>query len=135
MDVRQPIWVDAVRSGLAGARVDAILSATALHWLQPEELARLYRDLAGLLDAGGIFMNADHLRTGCSQIDELGRAIAFTERDTILARGEIDSLDAWWEGIEAELRPFPALAKFVAESERRSERSMPVVDASGSRSI
>jgi len=55
VDVRQPIWVDAVRSGLAGARVDAILSATALHWLQPEELARLYRDLAGLLDAGGIF--------------------------------------------------------------------------------
>jgi trans-aconitate methyltransferase len=128
-DVRQPIWVDAVRSGLPEGRVDAILSATALHWLQPEELARLYRELAGLLDEGGVFMNADHLRTGSSQIDELGRSIAFAERDTILARGEVDSLEAWWEGIEADLRPFPALAELVAESERRSDRPVPVVDA------
>jgi len=41
--------------------VDAVISATALHWLTEPQLASLYRRLAGLLRPGGLFVNADHV--------------------------------------------------------------------------
>ena len=40
---------------------DAIVSATALHWLNPGQLAGLYGQMASLLRPGGIFLNADHV--------------------------------------------------------------------------
>jgi SAM-dependent methyltransferase len=40
---------------------DAVISATALHWLTPVELAGLYRQLASLVRPGGLFVNADHV--------------------------------------------------------------------------
>ncbi len=40
---------------------DAIVSATALHWLQPEQLAKLYLQLPNILNPKAIFLNADHL--------------------------------------------------------------------------
>jgi SAM-dependent methyltransferase len=44
-----------------GARANAVVSATALHWLSPDQLSRLYAQIAGLLPPGGIFLNADHV--------------------------------------------------------------------------
>jgi SAM-dependent methyltransferase len=41
--------------------INAVVSATALHWLNAEELAKLYTQLAQLLSHGGIFLNADHI--------------------------------------------------------------------------
>lgn len=55
-DLRGPSWPEAV-----GGPVDAVVSATALHWLRPDALARLYRQLAGMLRPGGILLNADHV--------------------------------------------------------------------------
>src|SRR6478735_1772506 len=40
-DLASPDWVEAVGE----TQMDAVLSATALHWLPAEPLARLYRDL------------------------------------------------------------------------------------------
>ena len=48
-DLRQPSWIEAVESP-----VDAVVSATALHWLTPEQLAGLYRQIAQVLRPGGI---------------------------------------------------------------------------------
>ena len=59
-DLRSPAW----REGLPG-EVDAVLSATALHWLKPAALAALYRQIAVLLRRGGLFLNADHVGSGC----------------------------------------------------------------------
>ena len=42
------------------ASFDAVISATALHWLTEIELGTLYHQLSGLLRSGGIFLNADH---------------------------------------------------------------------------
>ncbi len=60
-------WVDA-RLGASGwtaalptRRFDAALSTTALHWLPPAALRRLYRDLAHLVRRGGVVLNGDHL--------------------------------------------------------------------------
>lgn len=41
--------------------INAVVSATALHWLSAEQLANLYNQLAQLLSSGGIFLNADHV--------------------------------------------------------------------------
>jgi trans-aconitate methyltransferase len=47
---------------LDGPAPQAVVSSTALHWLMPEELGVLYRNIAGLLPDGGVFLNADHQR-------------------------------------------------------------------------
>lgn len=60
VDLHDPDWVDA----LGGARPDAVLTSTALHWLPAPVLVRLYAQLADLLPVGGVFVNADHLRAG-----------------------------------------------------------------------
>ena len=54
-DLRRARWERALPTG----RFDAAVSTTALHWLTGPELARLYRTLARLLRAGGIFLNGD----------------------------------------------------------------------------
>lgn len=45
----------------AAGPYDAAVSATALHWLSPDQLSSLYRRVASLLRSGGIFLNADHV--------------------------------------------------------------------------
>jgi len=43
---------------LGEEHVDAVLSTTALHWREPEPLARVYHNLGTLLRPGGIFSTA-----------------------------------------------------------------------------
>ena len=45
--------------------VDAVLTATALHWLPEPLLRRLYRDLAGIVRPGGAVANADEMPPTC----------------------------------------------------------------------
>jgi len=65
-DLRQTSWAETVP-----AAMDAVVSATALHWLEPDTLAALYRRIAGLLRPGGILLNADHVG---SEHDAIQRA-------------------------------------------------------------
>ena len=55
-DLTRKSWLD-----LVTGPVNAAVSATALHWLSPDQLAVLYSQVAGLLSPGGIFLNADHV--------------------------------------------------------------------------
>jgi SAM-dependent methyltransferase len=59
-DLASPGWLEA----LGETRVDAVLSSTALHWLEPAPLARLYHDLGRLLRPGGLVLNGDNLAFG-----------------------------------------------------------------------
>ena len=54
-DLREPSWSESLP-----VPMDAVVSATALHWLSPDALAALYGQLAQILRPGGIFLNADH---------------------------------------------------------------------------
>ncbi|MBJ3813712.1 class I SAM-dependent methyltransferase [Shimwellia pseudoproteus] len=56
-DIAAPDWSAAI----PGAP-QAVVSSTAIHWLLPEQQVVLYRTLAGLLDDGGVLINADHQR-------------------------------------------------------------------------
>jgi SAM-dependent methyltransferase len=55
-DLASPGWLEA----LGETQIDAVLSTTALHWLEPAPLGRRYHDLARLLRPGGLFLNGDH---------------------------------------------------------------------------
>ena len=65
-DLRSPEW----GSRLGPGRFDAALSTTALHWLAPPALSRLYQGLARRIRPGGIFLNGDHmpLPTDCPKL-------------------------------------------------------------------
>lgn len=54
-DLRLRNWITHVKG-----KCDAVVSATALHWLSEKQLVRLYNQLVKLLKSGGIFLNADH---------------------------------------------------------------------------
>ena len=113
-DLESPDWL----SALGEARIDAVLSATALHWLQPEPLARLYRDLGRLLPPGGLFLNADHMAFGSAlpTLDRLSQGVLDEEwADAAFAARGIETAEQWWESLASE----PAFASLLAE---RTER-------------
>lgn len=116
-DLADPDWV----SALGEPRIDAVLSSTALHWVWPEPLARLYRDLAGLMPPGGLLLNADHLAFG-ADLPTLGRlsAAALGEQwsDAGFAARGVETAEQWWAAIERE----PAIASALAERTRRLAR-------------
>jgi cyclopropane fatty-acyl-phospholipid synthase-like methyltransferase len=62
-DLRESSWTTHFSTSF-----DAIVSATALHWLDKAQLSELYRQINLLLDSGGIFVNADHVGCESSKI-------------------------------------------------------------------
>jgi SAM-dependent methyltransferase len=99
---------------LGDARIDAVLSATALHWLEPEPLARLYHELGRLLPTGGVFLNGDHLDFGfgtptLQRLSE--RALDDQWSDAAFAARGIETAEQWWEAAARE----PGLAPLVRE--------------------
>lgn len=56
-DLRRPAWIRALPAG----PYDAAVSTTALHWLAPAVLRRMYRDVARRLTPRGILLNGDYL--------------------------------------------------------------------------
>ncbi|MBM7368637.1 class I SAM-dependent methyltransferase [Gordonia hydrophobica] len=62
-DLADTSWIEKVNS-LGFDNVQAVVSTTALHWLQPDELLRLYGRAYDILDPNGILLNGDHFRFG-----------------------------------------------------------------------
>ena len=86
-------------------KIDAILTTTALHWLNPHDLVRVYLQLADLQAEGGILMNGDnimflpHMRT-FGDISDRSKAqrqyVAFEEQG-----GE--DYQTWWNNLREQL--------------------------------
>jgi trans-aconitate methyltransferase len=114
-DLEMPDW----RAILGqGTRVDAVLSSTALHWLRPESLARLYQDLGQMLHPGGILLNADHMGFGealptFARVS--GRALEAQWTDAAFAARGIETAEQWWDELARE----PAFATVLAERTSR----------------
>jgi SAM-dependent methyltransferase len=113
-DLASADWLDA----LGVTRVDAVLSTTALHWLEPEWLRRLYHDLARLLRPGGLFLNGDNMAFGPAlpTLERLSRS-ALDEQwtDAAFAERGIETAEQWWDALTSE----PAFAPLLI---RRAER-------------
>lgn len=92
-DLKDPAWVDA----LPHREYDAVLTATALHWLHMGPLATLYGQLAGLVREGGVFMNADHMIDDTTpRINAIERAHRHSVMDRAKAGGALDWAQ-WWD--------------------------------------
>lgn len=106
-DLTGPGWTEK----LPGGPFDAVLTATALHWMRTGQLQELYGRLAGVLRDGGVFMNADHMpESGTPRIDEAVHAFDTARREQARGAGSQDWV-AWWQ----ELASDPELSDVVRE--------------------
>jgi SAM-dependent methyltransferase len=106
-DLADPAWV----LQLPELPFDAVLTATALHWLPEPLLRRVYRDLAGIVRPGGAVANADGMEA--ADLPRLGAALARVEarrQERVRADGRPD-WEAWWAIAAVD----PVIAGAVAE--------------------
>lgn len=112
-DLRTGGWDAALGDG----PVDAVCSATALHWLDPTDLAAVAQTLARRIRPGGVFLNADTMRLGPDEVPRLD-ALAVALRDQIWAESHaagIEDWASWWEAAAAE----PAFTELLRQREER----------------
>ncbi|SBT91493.1 Methyltransferase domain-containing protein [Streptomyces sp. DI166] len=92
-DLKDPAWT----AKLPYESYDAVLTATALHWLHSEPLAALYGQVAGLVRDGGVFMNADHMIDETTpRINQAERALRHAGMDRAKDAGALDWAE-WWQ--------------------------------------
>lgn len=115
-------WVDANlresawRERIGVESVDVALSTTALHWLPPGQLVRLYTELGMLIRPDGLFLNGDHMAyaPGMKPFTRVQKLVSLREERAAEQTGA-ESWRSWWDALNAE----PALGKLFAERERR----------------
>lgn len=91
-DLKDPAWA----ASLPYDTYDAVLTATALHWLHSGPLTALYGQLAGLVRDGGVFMNADHMIDETTpRINAAERAHRHAAMDRAKDGGALDWAE-WW---------------------------------------
>ncbi|MFI9050263.1 class I SAM-dependent methyltransferase [Streptomyces sp. NPDC053427] len=106
-DLKDPQWTAKLPAG----SYDAVLTATALHWLGTDDLEKLYGQLGGLLRDGGVFMNADHMPDPATpRINAADRDFRHARMDAAKAAGAVDWAE-WWQLAAAD----PRLAGPTAE--------------------
>ncbi|GAA4595822.1 class I SAM-dependent methyltransferase [Planotetraspora phitsanulokensis] len=118
LDLRTPGW----SAGLGLDRpADAAVSTTALHWLPEHHLRAAYRELAGVLRPGGLFLNGDHLGVGDTMpgIGGLEVAVHQMEERRRFAEGRPEDWRQWWDAIAAD----PALAEVNSARDSRTSAS------------
>jgi SAM-dependent methyltransferase len=108
-DLSTPDWLAVLAA--PAASFDAVLTATALHWLPAERVAVLYAEVAGLLRPCGIFANADHMPDdGLPGLTEALTTYEAARHARALAVPGATDWNGWWERLRAE----PELADAVA---------------------
>ncbi len=121
-DLRDPGWVDA----LPEPQFDAVLTATALHWLPEKTVERVYSDLFRLVRPGGVVAHVEQMPL--DELPRLGAGLAGLERER-RAREQADSRatwDAWWD----EAARDPALCSAAAQRQAVFESNYPAEEFS-----
>ncbi len=127
-DIRARHWF----STLPVNRFDVVVSSLTLHWLEADEIRRLYRNLGRLLRAGGLLVNGDILpavgapkRIGGRTTTSEGHRT--TEgRETDLQSFKV-SWAKWWRVVERE----PSMQSSLRERHVRLPGGMPPRRATG----
>jgi trans-aconitate methyltransferase len=103
-DLNGPTW----SSVLPQRPYDAVVTATALHWLSADRLSDLYAEIRDVLRPGGIFVNADHMPDdGLPDLTKRMMAASDTRREARTATGAAVSWQRWWELVAADPRLGP----------------------------
>lgn len=109
-DLATPAWRDEL--GEPDSSVDAVLTATALHWLSPERVAGVYTEAAALLHPGGVLGNADHMPDpGLGSLSPVLDQVTEARSDKLRVATNTPDWTGWWE----ELRSDAVLAAPTAE--------------------
>lgn len=99
VDLRDPSWPSRLP---LERRADAAVSTTALHWLPEQALRSLYKELAGILRPGGVFLNGDGLLDDTPVLARLSRALTVREDHRRFPDGHRESWEGWWEAVAAD---------------------------------
>jgi SAM-dependent methyltransferase len=98
-DLRDPSW----HRKLPDAGFDAVLTATALHWLPADRLAAVYAEVHELLAPGGILVNADHMvDDGLPTLTGALKAADKRRREAWYAAGAVLTWEQWWQHVSAD---------------------------------
>jgi SAM-dependent methyltransferase len=106
-DLSSPTWQQCL---VDAPPFDAVLTATALHWLEPERVRALYAEVHGLVAPGGIMANVDHMPdVGLAPLEEGFDAMRSERTEAYRAEHETTDWEGWWSELAAE----PELAPLV----------------------
>lgn len=119
LDLRDPGWHQEFEPGC----FDAVVSATALHYLRGPQMAGVVAGLAQVLRPGGVFCDLDTLRGEPNHPRLTALLDGMREEHWSLgfAGNDRDTWTAWWEGLRSE----PGMEDLWAERERRFEPRTP----------
>ena len=98
-DIRQADWWEPFEETF-----DLVMSATALHWLNAENLARLYRRVYQALRPGGWFLNSDHVASDDAEMQVRYRQMLRQRQQAAFRAAEVDDWDGFWQNLSRELR-------------------------------
>ena len=107
---------------------DAVLTATALHWLEADRVRDLYAEIRTVLRPGGIFVNADHMPD--DDLGEFGKQLlsrADARREARYAAGAVRSWRDWWTHVATDdfLRPLLTERERIYPAETHSAEWTP----------
>ena len=123
-DLKDPQWV----TRLPYESYDAVLTATALHWLHSEPLVALYGRVAELVRPGGVFMNADHMiDESTPRINAAERAQRHISMDQAKADGALDWAEWWALAAQDPVLAAPTARRFEIYGEH-ADGDMPSVE-------
>ncbi|MYU11816.1 methyltransferase domain-containing protein [Streptomyces sp. SID8361] len=118
-DLTDPDWTER----LPVTSFDAVVTATALHWLETEPLRRLYGTLAGLLREGGVFLNADHMYDeSAPRLNAAMNALLTKGQARQRREGALDWADWWSRVADAPALAEPAARRFALLGDPREPR-------------
>nr|GID86400.1 methyltransferase [Actinoplanes derwentensis] len=118
------------RAKLPAEPFDAVLTATALHWLPADRISALYAEIREVLRPGGVFANADHMEDeDLPELSEKLRDHRAAERDARYAAGAATSWPQWWDRAAADeqLAPKAAQRALVYPANRHHQEWNPPV--------
>jgi len=109
-DLATPGWLDQL--GEPAGSFDAVLTATALHWLTPERVAGVYAEASRLLAPGGVLVNIETIPDpGLTSLAEDLQRITEERGAGLRTAGDVPTWSQWWD----ELRLDPVLGGPTAE--------------------
>ncbi|MCD9586659.1 trans-aconitate 2-methyltransferase [Streptomyces sp. 8ZJF_21] len=118
-DLTGPDWTER----LPVMSFDAVVTATALHWLDTEPLRRLYGTLARLLREGGVFLNADHMYDeSAPRLNAAMNALLTKGQARQRREGALDWADWWSRVADAPALAEPAARRFALLGDPREPR-------------
>lgn len=98
-DLRHTAW----HVPLAPRSFNAVVTATAMHWMTAPRLAAIYAEVHDLLAPGGIFINADHMDDdGLPTLSKLLADRNREHREDLYRTAAVTSWPLWWSQVAAD---------------------------------